>query len=137
MRDSLAESRDQLNAAVVKAQRIEARMQTERDTHRRSLDSANQVRMALENTVQERETMVKSLETQLSIALTESEKLHRQRDSLLAFTDDLRPWYEYYKKDSGRNWAKKLFGAGRAKKPTTPEPAFLPRVEPDLEAERP
>jgi chromosome segregation ATPase len=137
VRDSLAEADKALNAAVVKAQRVEARLQNERDVHRRSLDSANQVRMALESDVKERETQVASLETQLQVALTESDRIRAQKDSLLAFVDDLRPWYEYYKKDSGRNWAKKLFGAGRAKKPTTPEPAFQPRVEPNLEAERP
>ena len=137
VRDSLSESREQLNSAVVKAQRVEARLQVERDTHRKALDSANQVRMALESDVQERETMVNSLETQLKVAMTEAEKIRAQKDSLLAFVDDLRPWYEYYKKDSGRNWAKKLFGAGRAKKPTSPEPEFQPRVEPNLEAERP
>ncbi len=92
--------------------------------------------MALESDVKERETMVASLETQLKVALTESEKIRLQKDSLLAFIDDVKPWYDYYKKDSGRNWAKKLFGAGRAKKPTTPEPTFQPRVEPNLEATR-
>jgi chromosome segregation ATPase len=137
VRDSLNDSRETANAAVVKAQRIEARLQAERDTHRRTADSLNQVKLALEGTVKERETMVASLETQLKVALDESDRNRAQKDSLLAFIDDLRPWYEYYKKDSGRNWAKKLFGAGRAKKPTTVEPTFQPRVEPNLEAERP
>lgn len=136
MRDSLTEAGKRLHDATVKSQRTEARLQAERDTHRRSVDSLNQVRMALESDVKERETMVASLETQLQVALTESEKIRLQKDSLLAFIDDVKPWFDYYKKDSGRNWAKKLFGAGRAKKPTTPEPAFEPRVEPNLEATR-
>lgn len=137
VRDSLSESREQLHAAVVKAQRVEAKLQSERDAHRVVLENANQVRLTLENDVRERETQVASLETQLTVALTESDKIRAQKDSLLAFVDDLRPWFEYYKKDSGRNWAKKLVGAGRAKKPTSVEPAFQPRVEPNLEAERP
>lgn len=137
VRDSLANSRKELNDAVVKAQRIEARLQNERNAHRRSIDSLDQVRLALENTANERATTISSLETQLTIVQTEADRLRGQKDSLLAFVEDLKPWYDYYKKDSGRNWAKKLFGAGRAKKPTTPEPAFQPRIEPNLEAEKP
>ena len=137
VRDSLSESREQLHAAVVKAQRTEATLQKERDAHRIVLENAENVRLTLENDVKERDAMVGSLETQLTVALTESEKIRIQRDSVLAFVEDLKPWYDYYKKDSGRNWAKKLFGAGRAKKPTTVEPEFQPRVEPNLEAERP
>lgn len=137
VRDSLSESREQLHAAVVKSQRAEATLQRERDAHRVVLANAENVRQTLENDVKERDAMVGSLETQLNVALTESEKIRIQRDSVLAFVEDLKPWYDYYKKDSGRNWAKKLVGAGRAKKPTTVEPAFQPRVEPNLEAERP
>jgi chromosome segregation ATPase len=137
VRDSLAESREKLHAAVVKSQRTEATLQKERDAHRVVLENANNVRLTLENDVKEREAMVYSLETQLSVAVTESDRIRGQRDSVLAFVEDLKPWYEYYKKDSGRNWAKKLVGAGRAKKPTTVEPAFQPRVELNLEAERP
>lgn len=135
--DSLAEAEAKLHEATVKAQRVEARLQTERAANRRTVDSLHQVRMTLEGQVKERETMVQSLETQLTVAQTEADRMRAQKDSLLAFIDDVRPWYDYYKKDSGRNWVKKLFGAGRAKKPTTPEPVFQPRVEPDLEAERP
>jgi chromosome segregation ATPase len=60
-----------------------------------------------------------------------------QRDSVYAFVDQLRPWYDYYKKDSGRNWAKKLFGAGRAKKPTKPEPEFKTPTPGQLEVTAP
>jgi chromosome segregation ATPase len=137
IRDSLEQSKLSLNDAVVKAQRTEARLQTERNLHRRSVDSLNQVRANLETTVAEREATIGGLESQLTMTTDERDRLQGQKDSLMAFVDDLRPWYEYYKKDSGRNWAKKLFGAGRAKKPTTPEPTFAPRVEPDLEAQKP
>ena len=137
IRDSLDKSREELSDAVVKAQRVEARLQNERNMHRKSVDSLNQVRVTLEGTVAEREATIGGLEAQLTLTQAEADRLKGQKDSLLAFVDDLKPWYDYYKKDSGRNWAKKLFGAGRAKKPTTPEPVFQPRVEPDLEAQKP
>lgn len=137
IRDSLNQAQEGLNDAVVKAQRVEARLQNERSLHRKSVDSLNQVKVALENTVTDREATISGLESNLTMTQVERDRLQGQKDSLLAFVDDLKPWYDYYKKDSGRNWAKKLFGAGRATKPTTPEPIFQPRVEPDLEAQKP
>jgi chromosome segregation ATPase len=46
----------------------------------------------------------------------------RTRDSLHQFVDAVRPWYSYYANEAGRGWTAKLFGAGKADAPGTPEP---------------
>jgi chromosome segregation ATPase len=134
IRDSLS---DMLHAAVTKSQRLEANLQSARDKHRRTIDSLGTMRATLESTINEHRATVASLESQLTMAQGDAEKYRGQRDSLLAFVDDLRPWYDYYKHEAGRNWAKKLFGAGHGKKPTTAEPAFRTPPAPELEAGRP
>lgn len=134
IRDSLS---DMLHTAVTKSQRLEANLQSARDKHRRTIDSLGTMRATLESTINENRATVASLESQLTMAQGDAERYRGQRDSLLAFVDDLRPWYDYYKHEAGRNWAKKLFGAGRGKKPTAAEPAFRTPPVPELEAGRP
>lgn len=134
MNDSLDEA---LHAAVTKSQRLQASLQSARDQYRKSVDSLNQVNTGLMDSVRSQLTRITGLESQLTTVQADLDKTRGQRDNLLAFNDQMRPWFDYYKKEAGRNWLKKVFGAGRGQKPTTTEPAFPSAIPADLEAANP
>lgn len=125
--------------------RLSDRLYATRTRCEKSLDSlrgvvqtAEEQAEGLGTRLQDAEAQIAALEQQTEGLGSERDDLRRERDSLFTFVDEVRPWYDYYRQEAQRNWLKKLFGAGNAEKPDSPEPSFEVTPPPvDLEAQRP
>lgn len=133
-RDSLAES---LKSAKSRAGRLEGELKSARAQFARTVDSLNGQNTVLMQQVRDWEAQMQNAEAQIASLQEQSAGYMRERDSLYAFVDDVKPWYDYYKQESRRNWLKKIFGAGRGKKPVDAEPVFAAPTARDFEAHRP
>jgi len=122
---------------AAKSKRLEKDLRTARTEFQRALDSLQFIRADLDNKVRTQNERLASAEAQLTSTQQEIEQVTGQRDSVLGLIEHTRPWLDYYKQEAKRNWVKKLFGAGRAKKPPTPEPALVPVSAPRLKVEEP
>jgi hypothetical protein len=120
-RDSLAE----LNASTAaRAGRLRAELGAARERYQRSMDSLSAHNAALRLDIDRWKSEMEVANMQIRATERHANDLIRTRDSLYAFVDAVYPWYQYYKHEAGRNWAKKLFGAGRADTPSKAEPVF-------------
>ena len=134
-RDNLAAS---LQSAENRGDRLQQEIKTARVRHERALDSLWGINSALVLDVDRWAQQLENAEITIANLEQRANRFRLERDSVYAFVDDLRPWFDYYKHESRRNWFKKLFAAGDATKPGDPEPSFEstgPSVE--LEAQRP
>ncbi len=136
--------RDSLDATVKKANAHAGKLEGDLRVVRKQLKDTGEILAhrdatldSLTHEYQAQMANLRDVQTQLAGTQQTVTAVTNQRDSIYAFVDQLRPWYDYYKKDSGRNWAKKLFGAGRAKKPTHPEPEFKTPTPAQLEVTAP
>jgi len=140
--DALESRRGELQASLAKAEarvgRLNADMRKARVEFELALDSLRAEYVALEI---DRDALKGELDNdRIRIVASERQKneLMRTRDSLYAWVDDVRPWYDYYKHESRRNWLKKLFSADDAARPAGAEPTFAtPAPATELEAQRP
>jgi chromosome segregation ATPase len=89
-----------------------------------TLDSLSSLLAAMQQGLNACESNLQESQTRWDASQALTDNLIQTRDSLYAFVDDVRPWLAYYRKESHRNWLKKLFGAGRAKKPESEELSF-------------
>lgn len=136
--------RDSLEATAKKATARAGKLEGDLRVVRKKLNETSEILAhrdaTLDSLTREYQVQMNNLrDVQAQLAGTQQTltTVTNQRDSIYAFTDQLKPWYDYYKKDSGRNWAKKLFGRGRAKKPTHPEPEFKTPTPAQLEVTAP
>jgi chromosome segregation ATPase len=136
--------RDSLATSLKKASAHAGKLEGDLRVVRKKLNETSEILAhrdaTLDSLTREYQTQMNNLrDVQAQLAGTQQTltTVTNQRDSIYAFTEQLKPWYDYYKKDSGRNWAKKLFGRGRAKKPTTVEPEFKTPTPAQLEVTAP
>ena len=126
-----------LNSANAQVKKLQSNLTQARAECTKALDSLNVVKMAVQSDLKTCETDLTDTQMRLETSELHAGSLMQTRDSLFGFVDDVRPWYGYYKQESHRNWLKKLFGAGRAKKPEKAEPSFDTKTTPaNLEVNR-
>jgi chromosome segregation ATPase len=122
---------------TAKTRKLEKTLKSARADYQKSLDSLQTVRLALESTIQTQKTKLDDAETQLTNLQQDIDRVSEQKDSVYAVINRVRPWLDYYRQEAGRSWIKKLFGAGRAAKPTMPEPSLTPNFVPHEAVETP
>lgn len=145
LRLSLADVREERDGLSSKLESVQSQvaalradLRNARNTHRSEADSLTAVAESVKMDLRTCQTELASAESRITASERRINTLVNSRDSLYAFVDEVRPWYEYYRHEAQRNWLKKLFGAGDAQSPEIPEPTFgnnAPAME--LEAVRP
>ena len=131
--DSLEKS---YRVVAAKSNRLEKDLKTARTEFEKSLDSLQGIKYALDSTVRTQQLKIQGAETQVASLQQDILRVSGEKDSVYAVIDRVRPWLDYYKQESKRNWFKKIFGAGRAKKPQAPEPPLTPTLVPRLNVEK-
>lgn len=133
--DSLSGATDRLSNRLYATR---TRLEKSLDSLRGVLQAAEELTASLDTRLNDAQADIGALQQRADGLGSERDNLQIERDSLFAFVDAVRPWYDYYRSQSQRNWLKKLFGAGNAEKPNDPEPSFdVTPPAPDLEAQQP
>lgn len=133
--DSLEQS---YRSVAARSKRLEKDLKVAREAFQKSLDSLHGIRLALDSTVRSQQARIQGTETQLASLQEDILRVSGEKDSVYAVIDRVRPWLDYYRQEASRNWLKKLFGAGRAKKPQPAiEPSLTPNIVPRLNVENP
>ncbi|MBI5868022.1 MAG: hypothetical protein HZB43_06990 [candidate division Zixibacteria bacterium] len=130
--DSLEKS---YRLVAAKSKQLQKDLKIARAEFEKSLDSLQGIKYALDTTVRSQQFRIQGAETQVASLQQDILRVSGEKDSVYAVIDRVRPWLDYYKQESKRNWFKKLFGAGRAKKPQAPEPPLTPTIVPRLNVE--
>lgn len=121
---------------AAKSKRLEKDLKIARSEYQRSLDSLQTIKFALDSTVRFQQVKIQGAESQVASLQQDIQRVSGEKDSVYAVIDRVRPWLDYYRVEAKRNWFKKLFGAGRAKKPPAPEPSLTPTIVPRLNVEQ-
>jgi hypothetical protein len=99
-------------------------MRRARVAYQQATDSLQGVNEALTIDINTLKSELDNSQIRIVASERRTNDLIRARDSVYAFVDELRPWYDYYKHEAQRNWLKKLFKAGDVPRPDGSEPSF-------------
>ena len=121
-RDDLAEY---LKSANIEVRHLGDELRAARAEYSASVDSLEAVNFALQIDLNRWKAEVENSAIRVRATERQANEFIHARDSLYEFVDAVRPWYDYYTQEAGRGWTAKLFGAGRAVEPGSPEPVVV------------